>query len=158
MKKTRTKKLNDYVMAMLYAPLLFFTAFLEQQDAKKIRTRRRRGEDDDDDTVEEWEELGWTPEGREGSGAAEHVHADGEVDGVGEVQSANDMQPIEGDRLWCEKVKKTSPNVKANKTVEEVQKLQKEVQGLKDLVEKIVEGKNNQKDGQGASEKDDQRS
>jgi hypothetical protein len=49
-------KLNDYVMGVVYAPLLFVAAWFEKRSAKKVRSNRRRGEEDDD-TVEEWEQM-----------------------------------------------------------------------------------------------------
>jgi len=49
-------KLNDYVMAVIYSPLLFIAAFVEQRSAKRVSGNRRRGEEDDD-TIEEWEQM-----------------------------------------------------------------------------------------------------
>jgi hypothetical protein len=49
-------RLNDYVMAVVYAPLLLVAAWFERRSARKVRSNRRRGEQDDD-TVEEWEYL-----------------------------------------------------------------------------------------------------
>ena len=49
-------KLNDYVMGVVYAPLLFVAAWFEKRSAKKVKSNRRRGEEDDD-TVEEWEQM-----------------------------------------------------------------------------------------------------
>jgi hypothetical protein len=49
-------KLNDYVMAVIYSPLLFIAAYFETRSAKAVRSNRRRGEEDDD-TVEEWEQM-----------------------------------------------------------------------------------------------------
>lgn len=49
-------KLNDYVMAVVYAPLLFVAAFFETRSARNVKMNRRRGEDDDD-TVQEWEQM-----------------------------------------------------------------------------------------------------
>ncbi|KUJ16268.1 uncharacterized protein LY89DRAFT_586631 [Mollisia scopiformis] len=49
-------KLNDYVMAVLYSPLLFVAAWFETRSAKMVRSNRKRGEEDDD-TVEEWEQM-----------------------------------------------------------------------------------------------------
>lgn len=68
MPRRRYQRLNDYIMGVIYSPLLLITAFLETRQAHKVRRNRRRGEDDDD-TVEEWEQLsgmcdfeaeGWT--------------------------------------------------------------------------------------------------
>ncbi len=49
-------KLNDYVMAVIYSPLLFVAAWFETRSAKMVRWNRKRGEEDDD-TVEEWEQM-----------------------------------------------------------------------------------------------------
>jgi len=49
-------KLNDYVMAVVYSPLLLIAAWFEQRSALRVRSNRRRGEEDDD-TVEEWEQM-----------------------------------------------------------------------------------------------------
>lgn len=49
-------RLNDYVMAVVYAPLLFVAAWFECRSAMKVRSNRRRGEQDDD-TSQEWERL-----------------------------------------------------------------------------------------------------
>ena len=68
MPRHRYRRLNDYVMGVIYSPLLLITAFLETREAHKVWRNRRRGEGDDD-TVEEWEQLsdmcdfeaeGWT--------------------------------------------------------------------------------------------------
>lgn len=62
------QKLNDWVMAAIYSPLLVVAAWFETRAAKDVRRNRRRGEEDDD-TVEEWDQLageldlegeGWT--------------------------------------------------------------------------------------------------
>lgn len=49
-------KINDVVMAIIYAPLLLLVASLETREARRIRWNRRRGEEDDDD-VQEWEHV-----------------------------------------------------------------------------------------------------
>lgn len=49
-------KLNDWVMSIIYSPLLFIAAFWELRSAKKVRYNRGQGEEDDD-TVEEWENM-----------------------------------------------------------------------------------------------------
>ncbi|KAF2817049.1 uncharacterized protein BDZ99DRAFT_492954 [Mytilinidion resinicola] len=62
------QRLNDYVMGVIYSPLLLITSFLETKQAHVVKYNRKRGEEDDD-TVEEWEQLndecdfeadGWT--------------------------------------------------------------------------------------------------
>ncbi|KAJ9605414.1 Calcium channel yvc1 [Cladophialophora chaetospira] len=52
----RYERLNNYVMGVVYAPVLLVTAALEAVDARNVRSNRSRGEEDDD-TIEEWEEL-----------------------------------------------------------------------------------------------------
>ncbi|KFG78847.1 potassium ion channel Yvc1 [Metarhizium anisopliae] len=68
MPKHMYEVINDYVMAVIYSPLLFVSAFFETRSAHRIRRNRSRG-DEDDDVVEEWEQLeheldmeaeGWT--------------------------------------------------------------------------------------------------
>lgn len=74
------QRLNDYVMAVLYSPLLFVAAFFEMRSAKEVKRNRRMG-DEDDDTKEEWERTveadlegeGWT---KRVAGAAANVEDD----------------------------------------------------------------------------------
>lgn len=54
--KRQYARLNDYVMGVIYSPLLLITAALETRTARTVRRNRRRGEEDDD-TIEEWEQL-----------------------------------------------------------------------------------------------------
>lgn len=56
MDSDRYQRLNNYVMGVLYSPLLIITAAIETSQAHKVRGNRRRSEADDD-TIEEWEEL-----------------------------------------------------------------------------------------------------
>jgi hypothetical protein len=49
-------RLNDYVMGVLYSPLLLVTAYLETKTARSVRFNRKRNEADDD-TIEEWEQM-----------------------------------------------------------------------------------------------------
>jgi hypothetical protein len=49
-------RLNDYVMAFLYSPLLLVAALFETRSAREVSLNRSRGELDDD-TVEEWEQM-----------------------------------------------------------------------------------------------------
>ncbi|KAF1964346.1 hypothetical protein BU23DRAFT_521253 [Bimuria novae-zelandiae CBS 107.79] len=49
-------RLNDWVMGVIYSPLLIVTAFVEQRQAQSVRVNRKRGEDDDD-VVQEWEQV-----------------------------------------------------------------------------------------------------
>ncbi|KAL8993817.1 MAG: hypothetical protein Q9169_006061 [Polycauliona sp. 2 TL-2023] len=68
MPTARYERLNNYVMGIIYSPLLLITAFLETRQAGRVNRNRRRGEEDED-TVEEWEQMsdaldlegeGWT--------------------------------------------------------------------------------------------------
>ncbi|KAI9739261.1 MAG: hypothetical protein M1834_007474 [Cirrosporium novae-zelandiae] len=61
-------RLNDYVMGVIYSPLLLITAWFETRQAYEVCSNRSRGEEDDD-TIEEWEQMtgeidmeaeGWT--------------------------------------------------------------------------------------------------
>ena len=49
-------KLNDYVMGLVYSPLLLIAALFEVRSARHVRSNRKRGEADDDN-VEEWEQM-----------------------------------------------------------------------------------------------------
>ncbi|OAA33612.1 potassium ion channel Yvc1 [Moelleriella libera RCEF 2490] len=68
MSKHLYEVINDYVMAIIYSPLLFVSAYFETRAAHRIRHNRSRG-DEDDDVIEEWEQMaheldmeaeGWT--------------------------------------------------------------------------------------------------
>lgn len=52
----RYERLNNYVMGIVYSPLLLVVAAVEARQARVVRSNRRRGEEDDD-TVEEWEQM-----------------------------------------------------------------------------------------------------
>ena len=52
----RYERLNNFVMGVLYSPLLLITAFLETRSAHSVRHNRRHGESDED-TTEEWEQM-----------------------------------------------------------------------------------------------------
>ncbi|UPX10190.1 Calcium channel yvc1 [Ascochyta rabiei] len=56
MDEKRYDHLNDIVMAVLYSPLLIVTAFLEQKEARVVKSNRKRGEADEDVT-HEWEQV-----------------------------------------------------------------------------------------------------
>ena len=66
MSSPRYERLNNYVMGVLYSPLLLITAWLETKQAYKVRRNRRNGESDEDE-VQEWEQLSgevdWEAEG-----------------------------------------------------------------------------------------------
>lgn len=57
MSNDRYERLNNYVMGVIYSPLLLVTAWLETRDARKIMGNRRLGESDDDEN-QEWERTG----------------------------------------------------------------------------------------------------
>ncbi|KAK3389467.1 cation channel-like protein [Podospora didyma] len=54
--KKTYERINDYVMATIYSPLLLVSAYFEVRVAQDIRANRARG-DEDDDTIEEWEQM-----------------------------------------------------------------------------------------------------
>ncbi|KAF2664110.1 receptor-activated Ca2+-permeable cation channel [Microthyrium microscopicum] len=56
MSKKAYERLNDYIMATIYSPLLFITAAVETRAAHVVKSNRRRSAEDDD-TIEEWEQL-----------------------------------------------------------------------------------------------------
>lgn len=56
MNKKTYEFINDCVMAVIYAPLLFVSAFFETRTAHSIRRNRAAGEEDDDQ-VHAWEQL-----------------------------------------------------------------------------------------------------
>ncbi|KAL9003915.1 MAG: hypothetical protein Q9188_003231, partial [Gyalolechia gomerana] len=56
MPTARYERLNNFVMGVIYSPLLLITAFLETRQAQRVKHNRRRGEEDED-TVEEWEQM-----------------------------------------------------------------------------------------------------
>lgn len=62
----RYKRLNNYVMAFIYGPLLLVIAYFETREAYQVRLNRTRKEADDD-TTEEWEQMegetDWESEG-----------------------------------------------------------------------------------------------
>ncbi len=70
--KAHYMRLNDYVMAFLYSPLLVIAAFWETRSAREVTIARRRG-DEDDDTVEEWERTGSLEVDMETEGWAKNV-------------------------------------------------------------------------------------
>ena len=56
MAKGTYERLNQYVMGVVYAPILLVTAYIETLEARHVTYNRRHGEADDD-TVEEWEQM-----------------------------------------------------------------------------------------------------
>ena len=56
LESSRYERLNNYVMGVIYSPVLLLTAVYETSEAHKVRSARRRG-DVDDDKVEEWEQM-----------------------------------------------------------------------------------------------------
>lgn len=61
MPSDKYERLNDFIMGVIYSPVLIITAFLEQRMATVVKENRRKGETDED-TVEEWEQLDFKPE------------------------------------------------------------------------------------------------
>ena len=59
MSKNTYARLNNYVMAVIYSPVLVVAAYFETRSAKTVTRNRSRGEQDDD-TTEEWEQMAGT--------------------------------------------------------------------------------------------------
>ena len=95
----RYERLNNYVMGIIYSPLLLITAFIETNQAQSVRQNRLRGEQDDD-TTEEWEQLdgeldfeseGWTKTCQD---SAPNVQTDAAVLEVRELKK--DVEELKG--------------------------------------------------------------
>lgn len=68
MPTARYERLNNFVMGIVYSPLLLITAYIETKQAHVVRHNRSNNEEDDN-TTEEWEVMqpdldleseGWT--------------------------------------------------------------------------------------------------
>jgi hypothetical protein len=112
-------RVNDYVMLVIYSPLLLVTAAMETRVAHRVKVNRRRGavEDDDDDVIEEWEQ----DEVRE--------LCDFETDG------------------WQKKVEDSKPDIETDMATSECRKLRGEVDQLKGLI-KLLLKKSEASDGE----------
>lgn len=104
MKSDTYERLNNYVMGVLYFPLLVITAFIETREARRIRWNRRIGEADDT-THQEWEEL------------ATEVDFD-----------------VTGSDNWGQIVHKTKPNVEVSTAVLEIRELKEQVRVLTESI------------------------
>ncbi|KAM5475493.1 Calcium channel yvc1 [Microsporum audouinii] len=111
----RYDKLNNYVMGIIYSPLLLVTALLESTNAQRIRLNRRLGEDDDD-IQEEWEN------------AAESAEFD--------FKKVGDHPETEA---WDMAVTKSKPNVEVDQCVLEIRGLKEQVRQLTQLVTVLTE-------------------
>ncbi|KAH8694986.1 putative potassium ion channel Yvc1 [Talaromyces proteolyticus] len=101
------ERLNNYIMGVIYSPLLLITAYIEARDARQIRWNRHCGEADD--TVhQEWEEL------------AAEVSFD-----------------ITGTDDWGEIVQKTKPNVEVPTAVLEIRELKEQVRVLTESIQTL---------------------
>ena len=109
MEKKRYERINNYVMGIIYAPLLLITAYMETRQAHLIVENRRRGQSDDD-TLEEWEHT-W-PRGQS---------LDFEADG------------------WTKRVESTKPNVETDAAVLEIRELKGKISELAKLVQALSE-------------------
>jgi len=56
MEKSKFERMSDFIMGILYSPVLVAAAVFETRSAAEIRSNRARGEEDDD-TIEEWEQM-----------------------------------------------------------------------------------------------------
>ena len=102
----RYERLNNYVMGVIYSPLLLITAFLETRQAWDVRDNRRRGEEDEDQ-VQEWEQLsvevdleaeGWT---KKVEGSKPNVETDAAVLEIREVRER--VEDLRGVVEWMVK-------------------------------------------------------
>ena len=111
------ERLNNYVMGVIYSPLLLITSWIETRQAHAVIAARSR-DDASDDIVHEWEQMGV-------EGQAPDFEADG----------------------WAEKVNDTKPNIETDAAVLEVRELKKQVAALAKLVEglKDVNGASGEK-------------
>ncbi|KAL1960650.1 hypothetical protein VTO42DRAFT_7229 [Malbranchea cinnamomea] len=118
----RYERLNNYVMGIIYSPLLLLTALLESRHARRIQRHRYRDAEADassssdlsvDETAppHEWEEMA----------AALGV----------------DEETWERDG-WMEQVERSKPNVSVDQCVLEVRQLAAQVEELRALVEVLV--------------------
>ena len=117
MPRDKYLRLNDYVMGILYSPLLLASAALETHSAYLVRRNRGRAarlqsrmpdhefDIPDEDEINEWEQM------------------EGEVDFEGEG--------------WAKKVQETCPNVVESKAVVEIRQLKKDIEELKRMVERL---------------------
>ncbi|KDN67299.1 putative potassium ion channel Yvc1 [Colletotrichum sublineola] len=56
MDKSKFERMSDFIMGIIYSPVLIVAAIFETRSAAEIRSNRARGEEDDD-TIEEWEQM-----------------------------------------------------------------------------------------------------
>jgi hypothetical protein len=56
MDANRYERLNNFVMGVIYSPLLMVTAYYEAREAHHVKINKSRHKADDD-TVEEWEQM-----------------------------------------------------------------------------------------------------
>jgi hypothetical protein len=104
MKPAIYERLNNYVMGVLYFPLLVITASIETREARRIQWNRHCGEADD--TIhQEWEELA----------------ADVDFDATGSDD-------------WGKIVHKTKPNVEVPTAVLEIRELKDQVRVLTESI------------------------
>ena len=128
----RYERLNNYVMGLIYAPVLMLTAFVETLQAFRIRRNRRRVEienasngtdtDDDGDDEQEWEEMARTLDA-----GVDDFQADG----------------------WAEQVERTRPNVEVDPCILEMRELKAQVVELKAMIKGLSGAQRNGQDGAG---------
>lgn len=76
-------RLNDYIMGIIYSPLLLVTAAMETASAHTVRkNKKRRGsdEDNDEDDLEEWEAFEEVGVGEEWAKKVEATKPNVEID------------------------------------------------------------------------------
>lgn len=68
----RYERLNNFVMGVVYSPLLLITARLETKQAHRVKWNQRNNESDEDET-QEWEQMGAEELDLEGEGWTKKV-------------------------------------------------------------------------------------
>ncbi|KAL2008226.1 hypothetical protein VTN00DRAFT_8208 [Thermoascus crustaceus] len=105
------ERLNNYIMGILYSPLLLLIAFVETCKARRVQRNRSRGEEDDE-VVQEWEAV---------AAEVDFDETDGGVVG------------------WSQKVQETKPNVQVDTCTLEVRQLKEQVKALTEMVRALSE-------------------
>ncbi|KAI9805121.1 MAG: hypothetical protein M1825_000955 [Sarcosagium campestre] len=108
----RYERLNNFVMGVLYSPLLLITAWLETRQARLVKHNRRLGEADDD-AVHEWEQP--------------------------QDFSADDAADLDFERQgWAKICQDAKPNVETDAAVIEIRDLKVKLERLTELVEQLA--------------------
>ena len=132
-------RLNNWVMAVIYSPLIMITAWLESRQAGRVRENRARGEPDDD-TVEEWEEEqeDEDQEERQEEHQGEGGVGGGEAGDPTATASTSSPPGLCSYTTWVKRVRAAAPDVTSGAAVQEVRKLREEMGQLRGLLEEMA--------------------